>query len=698
MPDGETHQQSQARLVAGRYLLLNELGRGGMGTVWLADDPLVHRHVAVKELRPPQGLPAEREVFAQRALSEATSAARVRHPGAVTLYDVLPATADDDAVYLIMELIEGPTLAQLIQSRGPLPDAVAAGYGLQLLDVLDAAHALGIVHRDVKPANIIITPAGQAKLTDFGIAHVLGDARLTRSGVMGTQAYMAPELFESQPITPAADLWALGATLYAATCGHGPFDRDSTAATLRAILLDDVPAPRCSPALAAAITGLLQRDPAHRATGGQTRAALRRTDAQSVATRQRPARPVPAPQGDGTTTVHRPIALPVQPTPDQATPTSEQPETTLSPTAGPAQVPARTGPPQRKPRRWRLIIAVSAAIVIAVAGGVTGGILAQGNGHVAQGDGHLNTTLSLRATITDQRTPSSPDAIAFSPNGALMATNDVYDNAALWNTATGTRYEKMSGTAVDCTCVAFSPDGRTVAIPGSGTTIQLWNVPGNSVDYSLNSGLSALDGIAFSPDGSKLAAVGSQGLQLWNVASRQSLTTLGASGPELLTAAFSPDGKLIAASDEDGDVYVWNVSSGSLIATLAPFGKGPGIYAWPIFSPDGSKLALAGIVPSGPPYGPVRLWDVVSRTWGGTLIDPDSKGDQTAAFSPDGRVLAVGDNNGNVYLWSTVTHKLIDTQHVNNSGTGYVVFSPDGKTLATGDLSGHIYLWSVSGG
>ena len=280
MPEDEDraqaqHWQTHRRLVAGRYLLVRELGRGGMGVVWLAADEFLGRQVAVKELRPPRGLAdQDLDVHQRRALREARSAARIRHPGAVTLYEAIPAGGGDDAVYLIMELIDGPTLAQLVARDGPLPAARVAALGAQLLDVLQAAHALGIVHRDVKPGNILITAGGQPKLADFGIAHTLGDPRLTTSGVMGTQAYQAPELFESAPVTPAADLWSLGATLYYAADGHGPFDRDSTGATLRAIILDDLPVPRTDPHLAAAITALLHRDPATRATTDQARAEL----------------------------------------------------------------------------------------------------------------------------------------------------------------------------------------------------------------------------------------------------------------------------------------------------------------------------------------------------------------------------------------------------------------------------------------
>ena len=175
----------EGRLVVGRYRLIRPLGRGGMGAVWLGEDQLAGRQIAVKELRPPAGVSdAEQDIFRRRALAEARSAARLTHPNAVTLYDVIPASPADDAVYLIMEYVDGATLAQVIEREGPLSEPRAAGIALQMLSILDAAHALGIVHRDIKPANIMITAAGQVKLADFGIAHMVGGTRLTGSGVI----------------------------------------------------------------------------------------------------------------------------------------------------------------------------------------------------------------------------------------------------------------------------------------------------------------------------------------------------------------------------------------------------------------------------------------------------------------------------------------------------------------------------------
>jgi hypothetical protein len=265
----------QARVVAGRYELIRPLGRGGMGAVWLGKDVLAGREVAVKELRPPDGTGEdERDVFRKRALQEARSAARLAHQNAVTLHDIVPATAADDAVYLIMEYVDGATLGQVVQREGPLSEARVSSIALQLLSILEASHALGIVHRDIKPSNIMVTAAGQVKLTDFGIAHVADGTRLTGSGVIGTPAYMAPEQLQGLAVTPAVDLWALGVTLFDAVHGRNPFERETTAATFHAILMAELPVPACAPPLATVIAGLLVRDPAQRITIAQARQLL----------------------------------------------------------------------------------------------------------------------------------------------------------------------------------------------------------------------------------------------------------------------------------------------------------------------------------------------------------------------------------------------------------------------------------------
>lgn len=407
---------SPERLVAGRYRLLRELGRGGMGVVWLAEDTALGRYVAVKELRPPPGLSeVEREALRLRAQQEARSAARIHHPNAIILHEAVPATEQDDALYLIMEFVEGPTLGQLVAAEGPLPAPRVAVIGLQLLDVLAAAHALGIVHRDVKPGNILISAGDWVKLTDFGIAYRIGGPRLTRSGVMGTQAYQAPELFESVPITPAVDLWSLGATLYHAADGHGPFDRDSTGATLRAIVLDELPVPGCDERLAVAITGLLQRNPAERATIDQAGALLRQVRGVPAAFASRPVQPVPQPP---------PTSGPVKPRrwdPDAETGLRKD----APPPVASATVPPQDPPPGGRSRRVAAIIAAAILVAAAAAtGGVLGARSSTGSAGVAAthsaGTGSASASVPATGTAAPPSIPRTTLPFSEQPSGQMV--------------------------------------------------------------------------------------------------------------------------------------------------------------------------------------------------------------------------------------------------------------------------------------
>jgi serine/threonine protein kinase len=389
----------EGRLVASRYRLIRPLGRGGMGAVWLGEDQLAGRQVAVKELRPPAGVSeAEQDVFRRRALAEARSAARLTHPNAVTLYDVLPASQADDAVYLIMEYVDGATLGQVIEREGPLSEPRAAGIALQMLSILDAARALGIVHRDIKPANIMITAAGQVKLADFGIAHMVGGTRLTGSGVIGTPAYMAPEQLQGLDITPAVDLWAFGATLYDAVAGRNPFDRQTTAATFHAILMADLPPAPCGPPLALVITGLLVRDPAQRMSTQQARALL-----------TGPA--VPPPPGPPT-----------------------RPGQAWAP--GPGHTTVATGPtgspPGRPPGRRRAVLAGAGAVVVVAAAAVIAVTLLHGSGRNGTATSGSSASVSVSASLGgltgtgDTPASSAPASSAPASGSAVSAVPSAY--------------------------------------------------------------------------------------------------------------------------------------------------------------------------------------------------------------------------------------------------------------------------------
>jgi serine/threonine protein kinase len=244
-----------------------------MGTVWRGWDERLRRTVAVKEVTIPPGLPdAEADRLRERYLREARAAARLRHPAVVGVYDVIQ---ESGQVWIVMELINARDLAALLRSDGPMEPARAAGIGLQLLDALDAAHEAGVLHRDVKPANVLIDTTDRTVLTDFGVASVTGDTSLTRTGqLVGSPAYLAPERLTGGTVGPASDLWSLGCTLYAAVEGRPPFHRPEQFAIIAAITVEPVPQPRRAGLLGPVLYGLLEKDQADRWDSAQTRAAL----------------------------------------------------------------------------------------------------------------------------------------------------------------------------------------------------------------------------------------------------------------------------------------------------------------------------------------------------------------------------------------------------------------------------------------
>ncbi|MGY1643418.1 serine/threonine-protein kinase [Geodermatophilus sp. SYSU D00703] len=280
------------RLVAGRYALREVLGRGGMGVVWLATDLKLERPVAVKEVTFALHLTEEeRRVLRARTLREARTAARLDHPCVTAVYDVVE---EDGRPWLVMEHVESCSLQQIVDQQGPLPWPAVARIGLDVLSALEAAHRAGIVHRDVKPANVLVAPDGHACLTDFGIATATGDSAITTTGaIIGSPSYMAPERANGEQPRPPVDLWSLGATLYTAVEGRPAFAKGEPMATLLAVVTEE-PAPmvRAGP-LEPLLRGLLTKDPARRATAEQARRDLEAALAQAEPAAWSPPRPAP---------------------------------------------------------------------------------------------------------------------------------------------------------------------------------------------------------------------------------------------------------------------------------------------------------------------------------------------------------------------------------------------------------------------
>ncbi|OIJ94524.1 serine/threonine-protein kinase [Streptomyces monashensis] len=394
-PERYGHTDGAGRLLAGRYRVTARLGRGGMGVVWRAVDEVLGREVAVKELRTyTDAAGPELSELRLRMQREARAAARVRHHGVVAVHDVAEV---DGRPLIVMELVEGPSLDDVLRERGTLDPYEVARIGAAVTDALAAAHRVGVLHRDVKPGNILLDRSGRVVLTDFGIASMddPGDGsatRLTRSGeLVGSLDYLAPERAQGAEPGPASDVWALGATLFAAVEGASPFRRTSTYSTLAAIVTEPLPEPRRAGPLAPVLRSLLDKRPDARPDAEEAREALREVtgtrtpDTPTTTLRATPpgapapteptvpAAPPefePVPQGPAGQPAHSPAppaGAPMSPVPADAQ-GSTGPTPVLAP--GTPTGPMNT-PPAAPRRRGRALLAAAAVAVVLVAAGVT---------------------------------------------------------------------------------------------------------------------------------------------------------------------------------------------------------------------------------------------------------------------------------------------------------------------------------------
>lgn len=387
------------RLIAGRYRLLSPLGEGGMGTVWRARDEVLHREVAVKEVRAPAGLAAsDVERLYARLEREAWAAARVANRNVVTVYDV---ATQDGRPWIVMELVRGISLAELLDAEGPLEPRRAAYIGAEVLSALRAAHEAGVLHRDVKPANVLLSNDDRVVLTDFGIAQVEGSSALTMTGeVIGSPEFLAPERALGRTPGPESDLWSLGVLLYAAVEGNSPFRQATPLSTLRAIVDEELPPPHRAGPLAPVIEGLLRKEPAERIAADRAEQDLRLVAAGGT------------PSADGA------LASPYAPTiaafPEPVSPTPPMPYPTAArtgpvPGAGTTTTDAR--PPERN-RRAGLVLVVGVVVLALAVAGLTYALLHHDGGGKNPNDAgspRSGTRTSAPATDTGPGTsPTSP--------------------------------------------------------------------------------------------------------------------------------------------------------------------------------------------------------------------------------------------------------------------------------------------------
>jgi Tol biopolymer transport system component len=694
----------------GGYQLLGRLGAGGMGQVFLGVSPS-GRRVAVKLIHP---VHAGQEHFRERFAREIEAARRV---GGFHTAPVVDADPHADPPWMVTAYIDGPSLEEAVRRHGPLPPERVRALGAGLAEGLAAIHAHGLIHRDLKPGNVILAEDGP-RIIDFGIARSVDSTGLTSTGaVIGTFSYMSPEQIRSDMATPSMDVFSLGCVLAFAVTGRPPFGSDTAAA----IMFRIVGQPPDLAGVADAgvrdlIEGCLAKSPEDRLTVPAILAMV--TNRGQVPAAMAP-RSVPVADGRGTPT-HPPLGmaagtgpgrdmLPASLTaaPEKVPPGTVPPGTTaLGAPRGalwpgevrPGPMPPRTGslgrlgharaPGGRPGRRRAALIATAVGVVTAAVAVptwlITGSPAATAGHRPSQGSGvssQATTHVGSHPATTPGHThpaatqgPSHP-ATTPGPSDTIPASN---------LTLRAPNNSELFG-------LAFSPDGRHLAA-GAGGSAYVWDITtGQLTTLNAGPGAEGTTAVAISPNGKLVASVTvNDAAYLWNLATGQLTATLTSPGQggDPYAVAFSPDSTVLATGEANNQTDLWDIATGGLTKVL----KDASPIVSLAFSPDGTLLAAAGRA--------TFLWDVATGQRYANLYDPGRGGVEAVAFSPDGKLVAAADSNGSAYLWNVATRTLAATLTFpgrnSNDSLYSIAFSPDGQLVAAADYNGSAYLWNVA--
>ena len=725
------------------YRVEQALGAGGMAVVYRARDERLGRLVALKVLAP--ALAADEE-FRRRFTAESRAAAAVDHPHIIPIYEAGQAGL---ALFIAMRLVTGGDLRGVLAREGPLPPERAAQFLSPVASALDAAHRAGLVHRDVKPANVLVdtdpSRPEHVYLSDFGISKgAASSAALTGSGqYLGTPDYTSPEQAKGLAVDGRADQYALACVAWQLLTGTVPFQRDQGLDVLFAHLHEPPPPlDTVRPGLPAAAGQVLAKAMA-KEPGERYRSCGEFTDALRDALALPPYRAaVPTPAATGPAAARHPrtetSAPPAHPAtaaaaagggpggPDPGTPATAADGPTQDIAAPRQRIQPGPGPGSNPARRRRYLTITLAGTLLAVA--TTLSLLLAMPGASRPPAGPRGGTPAATPAASEERTqPATPPgphtaspasgkkpepltgtltatlsnpasqgvrAVVFAPNGTTLAAGDFSgDTTYLWNTATREITATLTGPGrAQVNAVAFRPGGTTLAAGvGNGSTY-LWDTATGKLTATLTDPAShAVVAVAFSPNGTTVAAGDGNGCTyLWNIATGERSSALcDPDGAGVDAVAFGRDSTTLAVGVGNGTTYLWNTSTGQ--DTTLPLPSSAAQVNAVAFSPDGITVAASD------QNGNTYLWDTTTHKLTATLTDPASHAVVAAAFAPDGTTVATGDENGRTYLWDIVTGKLTATLTDSASqGVNSVAFSPGGTTLATGDQNGNAYLWRIT--